>query len=307
MKPLKQRLKTPTLVLLSALAAAVLVPRAAGAGTALLLARLDPAPAAAERPDEARLRFARSVDLERRMQRIDYQWPPRQAVPLVEVETLPHDLAELPVARKKALFFRSLLPIVLAENRRLREERAFLQRALAAREALGPAGRERLAELQQRYRVEGDLDDPDRRARLLRRVDELPPALVLAQAANESGWGTSRFAREANNLFGMWTYDADLGLVPADRDADARHRVRAYDHLRASVRHYLLTLNRLGAYAELRRLRQAQRRAGGGLDAVELAQGLLPYSERGADYVAEIRSMIRHNRLQRLDQVRLQG
>lgn len=136
----------------------------------------------------------------------DYRWPPQGPLPRIAIVRFPDDLGRVEVARKKSLFFRGLLPLVEAENAYLRAQRRYIEERFAR----GPLRRgtrhwnqvEKLAEL---YHVPGDLNDPVVRERLLRRVDEVPAALVLAQAANESAWGTSRFAREANNLFGLWT------------------------------------------------------------------------------------------------------
>jgi Bax protein len=210
------------------------------------------------------------------------------------------------VTRKKALFFRGLLPLVEAENAHIRAQRRYIEERFALG-PLRPGTRnwnqvEKLAEL---YRVPGDLNDPVVREILLRRVDEVPAALVLAQAANESAWGTSRFAREANNLFGLWTYKKDLGMVPAQRMEGARHYVRVFPDLRSSVRVYLFNLNIGHAYVDMRRARAALRLAGAAFDAEHLAAGLLRYSERGAEYVAEIQRMIRSNGLGQLGPLQL--
>ena len=263
------------------------------------------APGLPPTPVAQRLHFDTAEKLERELQALSYTWPPGPEVPAVEVDSLPEDLDQLPVPRKKALFFRSLLPMVLAENRELRRQRAFVQQAFENPATLDAYRQERLQALATRYRVKGDPGDPAVRAALLRRIDTLPAALVLAQAANESGWGTSRFARQGNNLFGMWTYDARRGLTPSQREQGARHSVRAYRDLGDSVRHYMLTLNTHPAYADLRRLRKAQRDRGEEPDALALTQGLLRYSERGEAYVEEIRRMIRGNRLHELAGLRL--
>jgi Bax protein len=236
----------------------------------------------------------------------DYAWPPTSDVPTIALNELPTGLDDLSVDRRKALFFRTVLPMVLAENRLLAAQRAWLEREFAR----GPFDRDSdawrvAADLAWRYRVEGDLDAPRTRELLLRRVDEVPVSLVLAQAANESGWGTSRFALQANNLFGIWTWDESAGLKPARRRADATHFVRGYPDLRASVHGYMRTVNVGGAYAEFRRLRAQMRAAGLPLDALHLAGGLSRYSERGAAYVAELRAMIAKNDLARLDGVQL--
>lgn len=235
-----------------------------------------------------------------------YSWPPQGPVPPLVVERFPEDMATMDPSSKKSLFFRALLPMVEAENKRIREQRRFLK----TRFAHGPLRRgsrtwsqvERLAEM---YRVAGDLNDPDVRTILLRRVDEVPPALVLAQAANESAWGNSRFAREANNLFGQWTYKEYLGIVPAQRDEGAKHYVRVFPNLRSSVRAYLHNINISFAYLDLRRMRARMRAAGVKLDPYRLTDGLLRYSQRGAQYVDEIRSMITVNGLAHLDSLTL--
>jgi Bax protein len=235
-----------------------------------------------------------------------YAWPPTEGVPTIELNELPADIDALSVERRKALFFRALLPLVLAENRLLAEQRAWLTREFA-RGRLDPdsdAWRQ-ASDLAWRHRVEGDVNDARTRELLLRRVDEVPVSLVLAQAANESGWGTSRFAREANNLFGVWTWDRNAGVVPARRRADARHLVRDYPDLRSSVRGYMRNINVGHAYAEFRRLRAQLRAAGLPLDPIHLAGGLTRYSARGDAYVAEIRALIARNELTRLDGVRL--
>jgi Bax protein len=235
-----------------------------------------------------------------------YAWPPPDEVPAFELTALPEGLDALDPKRRKAIFFRLLLPIVLAENRLLRDQRRFIEDAFA-RGALDPTvepGRS-VEFLRQRYRVPGSLDQPLTREILLRRIDEVPVALVLAQAANESGWGTSRFARQANNLFGIWTWDEGAGVVPEKRRAGARHLVRGYEDLRASVRGYMRNINVGHAYVDLRKLRAQLRAAGLPLDALHLASGLGRYSERGDAYIAEIRGMIAANDLAKLEGVEL--
>lgn len=236
-----------------------------------------------------------------------YGWPPPRAVPAIALRRLPDGFAELEPVHRKELFLRMLLPIALAEVRLLREERRFIVEAFARGEldAAVEPGRS-IVGLLGAYRVEGDLNDPRAREILLRRVDEVPVGLVLAQAANESGWGTSRFANQANNLFGVWTWDEDAGVTPERRRKGQRHLVRVYPDLRASVRSYLHNLNAGHAYVELRRLRAEQRARGGELDADALAAGLGSYSERGDAYVAEIRGMMRVNGLDALAGVALE-
>ncbi len=242
-----------------------------------------------------------------RFESTGYTWPPEEAVPTLAVQQFPDDIGELAVDERKALFFQSLLPLLLVENARLRHKRGRLQELFAggSLELDGPAW-QFVAELLYRYQLSGDPNDPQTRRELLRRVDEIPIDMALAQAANESGWGTSRFAQEANNLFGVWTWDADQGMVPENRPEGASHYVRVFPDLHASVRNYVYTLNVGDAYEELRLLREQRRQEGRPLHGLELAQGLSRYSQRGVAYVEEVQSMIRTNRLGELTTLELQ-
>jgi len=129
-------------------------------------------------------------------------------------------------------------------------------------------------------------------------VDAVPTSIILAQGALESSWGSSRFAREGNSVFGMWTWKSK-GLVPARRDEGKTHKVRAYDNILDSVRAYHLNLNRLDPYDQFRQLRRQTD------DPLILAEGLSLYSERGEEYVEEIRNIILANDLQKYDSCRL--
>lgn len=245
-----------------------------------------------------RIRVSTAEQLSVQLEALDYRWPPQGPVPPIAVETLPDDLNEQRVQQKKSLFFRTLAPLIAAENAQLRQQRSFLLQAFAdAGQLADPAVLEEIRKLAIHYKVAGEPDDPRFQRKLLTHVDVVPPGLVLAQAANESAWGTSRFALEANNLFGMWTWNAERGLEPLQRDPDATHYVRIYDDLRAAVRSYLFTINTGNAYNGLRQARAELRAAGKPLDPMILAGGLAAYSERGEAYVDEIRSIIDYNNL----------
>ncbi|MGH8372646.1 MAG: glucosaminidase domain-containing protein [Gammaproteobacteria bacterium] len=236
----------------------------------------------------------------------DYAWPPQDAVPPYAITNLPYGLGTLDKDEKKTVFFRALLPIVLAENTRIWNQRAFLleQFGHGSVDPQSDAG-QNLAALAERYRVEGNLNTPQVRDTLLQRVDVVPVALVLAQAAQESGWGTSRFALEANNLFGIWTWDEDAGSTPINRPSDASHFVRIYPDVQTSVRAYLHNINIGFAYTEFRALRAAMRAQGKPLDPIALAGTLDRYSTAGDLYVANIRAMIRSNDLGKLNDLSL--
>ena len=192
-------------------------------------------------------------------------------------------------------FLHLLTPIVERENQRLlalRKQVRQLVRELAAGNVQEEA-EARLRTLGRKYRVDGDpVTDPDAGRELVSRIDVIPTELALAQAVNESGWGTSRFAREGNNLFGIWTYDQSKGMVPKGRAPGATHLVRKFDSLQASVRYYLHNLNSHPAYLELRELREQMRRRGEEPSGLVLAAGLTRYSAKGEVYVRLIRELI---------------
>lgn len=250
------------------------------------------------RLDLTRLEVDSAADLEAAFRAMGYTWPP-EVVPAVELQTFPSDLATMSDFRqRKTLFFRALLPIVLAENAAIEEMRDQLVKLFAKGvHRLNSRELKWLALVAEQYGVEGSLSQPQEQQRLLRRVDVVPPSLVLAQAANESGWGTSRFALSGNNLFGHYTYEQGSGMVPLSRREGETHALRSFESIDDSVRSYMHNLNTHRAYAELRNLRQKMRDKGERISGHALAAGLQSYSERGQAYVEEIQAMIRSNQL----------
>lgn len=213
-------------------------------------------------------------------------------VPALFLPNVPGDLDDLPEAdAKKQVFLRVMLPLVLVVNEEIAEDRRRLEAMAAGR---APRDESWLAELATRYGV--DNSNP---AQLLRRVDVVPPSLALAQAAEESGWGTSRFVREANNLFG---HVGDSVTPTGDADGP---RMAAFASLHEAVRAYVHNLNTHPAYEGLRRARAAARARGAFPDGHTLAGALVNYSERRGAYVDAIRALIRANRLLRFDHARL--
>jgi len=222
----------------------------------------------------------------------------------------PLNLADVvSVAERKQRFIAALLPVVDEENHRIAEQRAWLEknrRRLIRGTATDTARRE-LAMLVRDYRLTPRFAVPAAGPvparlfeELLLRVDCLPASLVLAQAAIESGWGTSRFLREGNNLFGQWVTGETPGLVPTEASV-ADYRLATYDSVAYSVRSYLRNINSHRAYRQLRRSRADLRAAGVLLDSTILSAGLVRYSQRGEAYVEELLEIIRGNRLDRLD------
>jgi len=235
--------------------------------------------------------------LDRVFETTAYDWPPvgQHSVPPLVLSQLPADFAKaLQPRKRRELFLRALLPIVLIENRRLHEQRELAAWLLEGElPATGSPLRIWLSKLAKQFRVRGDLEQPATRNKLLLRLDEIPPALALAQAAIETGWGSSRFALEGNSLFGQWTFTKGTGLTPNQRDKDATHLVASFPDLRASVRSYMRNLNTGNAYHEFRTARAAERSAKQALSADNLAVHLHRYSQRGEAYVAEIQRIIR--------------
>jgi len=243
-------------------------------------------------------------------QTLDYDWAELdRGVPLLILENIPYDIDQITsIKAKKSAFFMGLLPMVLLANQEIKKERGDVQRILSRHRSgqLQDGDLERLDKILKRYGLRGHpLTDHRTRSRLLRRVDTIPPSLVLAQAANESAWGSSRFARLGNNLFGEWTYKPGTGIIPAGRPAEATYEVRRFSSLYQSIRSYMNNLNRNGAYRKLREIRQILRDSNQPVTGLSLAQGLAKYSQRGNAYIIEIQTMIRQNRLMRVNSASL--
>ena len=130
---------------------------------------------------------------------------------------------------------------------------------------------------------------------LLLRVDEIPTSLVLAQAANESAWGTSRFAQDGHNYFGQWCFKQGCGITPSNRAPGATHEVKRFNTPMDSVHAYFININTHRAYKTLREIRASAEKP---VSGVLLADGLLNYSERKQAYIDELKSMIISNNLE---------
>lgn len=222
-----------------------------------------------------------------------------QGVPRIFLSKVPQGLEKTTdVETKKSIFLRTMLPLVLRVNEGILADRARIQE-IAARRAAGlehPSDARWLRDIADAYGLKSA--DPKK---LLARVDVIPPSLALAQAAEESGWGTSRFARQGNALFGQWTWDAENALVPRDRKAGATHGIKAFPSLLQAVKAYASNLNTHRAYGEFRAARAALRRDGTDLNGRVLANTLTRYSERGADYVKTLHVIMDANDLAALD------
>jgi Bax protein len=202
------------------------------------------------------------------------------------------------ISTKKQQFFDFIRPAIVKHNQQLlsaREsleyflEQITLEIGLTDEEALT------LQTLVKKYRVSKQASSLQQIDELLSRVDIIPVSLVLVQAANESAWGTSRFARIGLNFFGIWCYQPKCGMVPSGRNVGAKHEVAAFSSIDDAVSGYFNNINTHNAYYIFRTIRAQLRAHNQPLSPSILATGLLPYSERGADYVVDITDMLRHN------------
>lgn len=228
------------------------------------------------------------------------------SVPRVHVLTLPDDMAAIDVpAERVRLFIKTTLPLILTVNEAILEDRERLLDVMAeveASRALAAKDRVWLDELTARYGTEpGDFDA------LLKRVDIVPPSLALAQAAVESGWGTSRFAQEGNALYGERVFAEGNGLVPEDREPGKSHEIRVFPRLIDSVESYVLNLNTHDAYKTFRNKRAALRAHGKDLDGLALVDWLVPYSEERGGYIKTVKRVIKGNQLWQFDYAKLHG
>ena len=204
---------------------------------------------------------------------------------------------------RKEAFFDYLAPIVEAINAEVekrREALLALEKQLESGQSPDQQAQEWLARMTKRYRV--DADQPEQQvAALKRRIDIIPVSLALAQGALESAWGTSRFARQGNNIFGKWCFTQGCGIVPAQRRADATHEVTRYDNVADAVRDYMHHLNSHPVYEPLRERRAQARKKGQAPEGSDLAAGLEKYSAKGEGYIRLIRRVIKANNLAELN------
>ncbi len=233
-------------------------------------------------------------------------------VPRNYLDRLPRGLPKIRnVHQKKELFSTTLLPLILLSNELILIERERLLTLRAQMEggaALAGIDIKWLKQQRKLYnistKIEPSLDLIDR---LLHHSDIIPPSLALAQAAIESGWGTSRFAQMGNALFGQWVWgdDAD-GMLPLGREEGATHKVRKFNYLIDSVRAYAHNINKNRAYEDVRIRRATLRREGRPISGPHLAEGLIKYSERGEDYIKDVLNLISYNQFSGLDHSRLE-
>jgi len=222
-------------------------------------------------------------------------------VPRIYVRSMPRDLPDIDdTERRKQLFLRIVVPQVLRLNEAILADRKRVLQIGQSGNTPNDADRAWLASIAQRY----DTTPADRQT-LLARLDTVPPSLAVAQAAIESGWGTSRFAQSGNAIFGQRTFDPDrAGFSPKEVE-DPNFRVQRFQSLMRSIWGYMATLNTHPAHREFRQLRAQMRRQGNALDSMALAGKLTRYSEERERYVELVRDVISVNSLRRYDRLRL--
>lgn len=206
----------------------------------------------------------------------------------------------LPVDTKKRVFFRLMAPLALVSNENILSEREIVKTS--------PLTSDALKKIALKYKVidseTSELDETMRQT-LLTRVDILPPSLVLAQAAEESGWATSRFTQEGNAFFGQWDFTGK-GMKPlSQRKELGNYGVARFDSPLASVEGYMLNVNTNKAYQKLRDLRSELRSKNEAVTGYQLAGTLDKYSERGQAYIDGLRSLISYNKLEQVDEAYL--
>jgi Bax protein len=227
------------------------------------------------------------------------------AVPRILVVNIPRDIRKIRIpADRKLVFFKTILPLILEGNKHILRDRKRLLRIKTEREIVGAVSvvdRLWLSALSDSYDV-----DPDNISEMLRRVDIIPPSIALAQAAEESGWGTSRFAIEGNALFGQYTFETKHSLVPLHRDKGKDHKIRVFPSLLDAVKSYAHNLNTHKAYRKFRSMREDLRLREHEITGNKLVGALTSYSERGHKYVRTIRLIMNLNRLKNLDKAKVQ-
>lgn len=206
------------------------------------------------------------------------------------------------VKERKKSFFNYLTPFINEKNSLILKDRERLNALLTSNKKLSIKNKKWISTLRQNHKLKtlesyskNDIET------LLNRLDIIPASLVLAQAANESAWGTSRFATQGNNYFGQWCFRKGCGLVPESRNEDADHEVRKFNDARESVFAYIDNLNTNAAYKKLRASRAQLRQNKEIITGIALAHGLEHYSERGQAYIEEIESLINYNKLWRFN------
>ncbi len=217
----------------------------------------------------------------------------------IRLSLLPNEIKEIENSKKrKSLFIKIILPLILEENNRILLDRKRLFSILNKNKN----SKKEINWLNLKFKQYGVLnkDIPTLKVRM----DIVPVSLALAQAAKETGWGTSRFALEGNALFGQWTWSGE-GIKPAGAENNTKHKVMKFKVLKASVRAYQRNLNTHTSYKNFRQLRAQLRDDGEKLDSLILADQLDNYAETGKEYTKILKQIIQQNSLRDFDEVKI--
>ena len=215
------------------------------------------------------------------------------------IDHLPIEMKNIENTKKrKNLFIQIVLPLIIEENTKIRLDRKKLF-AILNKNNNSETEKEWLSKKFKQYGVKSNDFST-----LKIRMDEIPVSLAIAQAAKETGWGTSRFAQEGNALFGQWTWSGD-GIKPAGADVDSKHKVAKFKVLKASVKAYQRNLNTHSGYKEFRRERAIQRDNDGKLNSLQLVNYLDKYAETGIEYTETLKKIILQNSLTEFDDVKI--
>ena len=217
----------------------------------------------------------------------------------ISLTLLPTEITKIEnVKKRKDFFIQIILPLVIAENNNIKLDRKKLFTILNKNKN-STAEQSWLNSKFKQYGVTSkDL------ATLKVRMDEIPTSMIIAQAAKETGWGTSRFAQEGNALFGQWTWSGE-GIKPANADKDTTHKIMKFNVLQASVKAYQRNLNTHSSYRNFRSARAEMRDNGEKLDSTALTEYLDSYAETGKEYVKALQQIIRQNNLADFDDAKL--
>ena len=217
----------------------------------------------------------------------------------INIDLLPSEIKSIEnVKKRKELFIQIVLPLILEENKKIKIERKTLFSILNK----NINSEEERNWLKSKFKQYGVVNRDFSTLKI--RMDEIPVSLAIAQAAKETGWGTSRFAQQGNALFGQWTYDGD-GIKPAGSEAGETHKVMKFKILKASVRAYKRNLNTHSGYKKFRKVRAIQRDVYGSLNSLELVKYLDKYAETGEEYTKILRQIIEQNKLTDFDDAKI--
>ncbi len=212
--------------------------------------------------------------------------------------------ALLGMADKKDEFIAQLLPCIQTVNHEIINQRQKLMQLATKHQYTHLSERDKrwLSQLADEYKIyHPDFEHPNTWQELQMKVDIIPPSLAIAQAAIESGWGRSQYAKKANNFFGQSCFKPGCGLKLIHKKSTAYYEAATFSSIQEAVHSYIINLNTHQAYKELRQIRHEQRQQQHFLDSLKLAQGLQSYSERGKTYVNYIRTMLTKLPLYKLD------